>query len=176
MVPIGLKEFASVAVKHIQPAAIVKDAKPKTSQTHQIVEDEEIMIIREEDLESAYLKSLGVELLQQTEDGKAFAAHEKKFSSSYQEHLANPKPLDAKTYRSHEEVKIANQNIQDHYQTEVQDVKAEITHEELAVKSKSPSIAREASLEKPKPSKKKSPPVQIVKPLSSKKPTSVSEE
>lgn len=81
MVPVGLSQFASVAPKYLWPdfESIVQkrqdglDGSPAPSSSGGY---EEILNIREEDLEGIYVQALGVEILQQNEDGKRYAASE----------------------------------------------------------------------------------------------------
>ncbi|ODM99712.1 AarF domain-containing protein kinase 4 [Orchesella cincta] len=65
MVPVGIKQFLELAPKYIRPSTT--GDQQETSGF-----SEEIVTIREEDLEEIYLKSLGVEVMQQNEDGKRY--------------------------------------------------------------------------------------------------------
>lgn len=70
MVPRGMLQFLEVAPKYMSGRG-----KPEDDLGMQQIQtdlSEEVMTIREEDLEGIYLKSLGVEILHQNEDGKRY--------------------------------------------------------------------------------------------------------
>jgi hypothetical protein len=81
MIPVGIQQFASIAPKYLLPERMLKSvsssaevaaaADPMSALNS--LGDEEILNIRAEDLEGMYIQSLGVEILQQNEDGKRYA-------------------------------------------------------------------------------------------------------
>ncbi|OXA60710.1 AarF domain-containing protein kinase 4 [Folsomia candida] len=83
MIPVGISQFATVAPKYILPDRLTKrhESKNKSESTN-FIPDEEILNIREEDLEGLYIQSLGVEILQQNADGKRYCEEEEKSNSN----------------------------------------------------------------------------------------------
>lgn len=78
MVGHGVTQFAAAASKNLfektaeQAQHVVSNATAATVMGNKPHPEEETTFIREEDLEGMYIKSLGVEILQQNEDGKRY--------------------------------------------------------------------------------------------------------
>ncbi|CAL8139490.1 unnamed protein product [Orchesella dallaii] len=68
MVPVGIKQFLEVAPKYLRP----DNRGDQQGGFQETGFSEEVLEIREEDLEGIYMKSLGVEVMQQNEDGKRY--------------------------------------------------------------------------------------------------------
>lgn len=78
MVPQGIQQFVTIAPKYFRKGG-AEEAVPHTSQSDFGFSDE-VLVIHEDDLEGIYLKSLGVEILQQNEDGRRHELEEKEGS------------------------------------------------------------------------------------------------
>lgn len=100
MVPRGVQQFLTVAPKYLRKTDSVEDKSSPRGSSYDF--GDEILTIREEDLEGIYLKSLGVEVLQQNEDGKQFENQEESESMERDDHSIKPshKPLDADVAKS----------------------------------------------------------------------------
>jgi len=79
MIPVGIQGLASAAPKYVFPNTNINSANlpsatfafvPPDSLFRMPRKDEEILNIREDDLESLYIQSLGVEVLQQDTHGR----------------------------------------------------------------------------------------------------------
>lgn len=75
MVPRGVQQFLQVAPQYLRKGE-ADSSNTEPANVYQDFFDEEVLTIREEDLEGIYLKSLGVEVLQQNEDGERFSNEE----------------------------------------------------------------------------------------------------
>jgi len=103
MVPHGVYAFAKATLPVKMPTNIfTKTSTPSTDEGFGGFPDEEILLINEDDLDGIYIKSLGVELLQQNEDGREFM---KQYET--QGHDPTNKSSDSKDFSNHKEQNVS---------------------------------------------------------------------
>lgn len=166
MVPKGVQQFLTIAPKYLRKEHSAEGKSSPSESSYDF--GDEILTIREEDLEGIYLKSLGIEVLQQNEDGRQYENQED--SVEREDHSIKPshKPLDADVAK-----KIASSLREDSSTKPLVDHAVQSKQEKSEIPAINTFTARPPIPVRSQPPQSK-PKDALKKPLSTKKPVSVS--